>query len=309
MVRVALTREPQRGVALITAMLIAALAAAVVATLAAGQGQWMRSVELRRDQVQAQAVVLAGLVWARQVVDEDARAGSTDHLGEPWSLPLPPTPLDNGSIEGAIVDAQGLVNVNNLAADGAQSRADRQRLARLFARVGLPPGAIDALADWIDGDDLPREGGGETAAYAGATPSRVPPNRPLLRSAEAIGAKGVEPARLATLGRWVTALPTLTPLNVNTASPEVLSAAMNGLEGDALAALVADRARKPYASVAEFRGRLPPGASIDDTSTIDVKSEYFLVTVRARQADAVAQGRALLRRTSGGARVVWQTIE
>jgi hypothetical protein len=74
---------------------------------------------------------------------------------------------------------------------------------------------------------------------------------------------------------------------------------------------VADRARKPYTTVAEFRSRLPAGASVDDDSTIGVRSEYFLVTVRARQGETLAQGRALVRRGNDGAppSLVWQTIE
>lgn len=299
-----------RGAALITAMLVAALAAAVIATLAASQSQWLRSVELRRDQVQAQALVLAGLAWARQVIRDDARAGPYDHLGEPWSLPLPPTPLQNGSIEGRIIDAQGLLNLNNLAIEGAVARAERQRLARLFAQAGLPAAALDALADWIDADDVAREGGGEAAAYVDARPARLPPNAPLLRTAEAALARGIDGTRLATLAPYVIALPSTTTLNVNTAPPEVLGAAVNGLEGDALAALVADRARKQFTTAAEFRARLPAGASIEDLSTLGVRSDYFLVTVKARQGETVAQGRALLkRRNEELPRIVWQTIE
>ena len=305
-----MSARAQRGAALVTAMLVAALAAAVIATLAAGQSQWLRSVELRRDQVQAQALVLAGLAWARQVIREDARAGPYDHLGEPWALPLPPTPLDNGSIEGRIIDAQGLLNLNNLATDGAIARAEHRRLARLFAQTGLPASALDALADWIDADDIPRDGGGEAAAYAEVRPSRVPPNAPLLRTAEAALARGIDGTRLATLAPYVIALPSSSTLNVNTAPPEVLGAAVNGLEGDALAAFVADRARKLFTTAAEFRARLPAGASIDDLGTIGVRSDYFLVTVKARQGETVAQGRALLKRQNEDLpRVVWQTIE
>jgi general secretion pathway protein K len=299
-----------RGAALITAMLVAALAAAVIATLAAGQSQWLRSVELRRDQVQAQALVLAGLAWARQVVRDDARAGPYDHLGEPWSLPLPPTPLGNGSIQGRIIDAQGLLNLNNLAVEGAIARAEHQRLARLFARAGLPATALDALADWIDADDVAREGGGEAAAYGDLRPARVPPNALLLRTAEAALVRGIDDTRLATLAPYVIALPSTTTLNVNTAPAEVLGAAVNGLEGDALAALVADRARKQFTTAAEFRARLPAGASIEDLSTLGVRSDYFLVTVKARQGETIAQGRALLKRHNEDLpRVVWQTIE
>jgi len=299
-----------RGAALITAMLVAALAAAVIATLAASQSQWMRSVELRRDQVQAQALVLAGLAWARQVIRADARAGPYDHLGEPWSLPLPPTPLENGSIEGRIIDAQGLLNLNNLAIDGAIARAEHQRLARLFAQAGLPATALDALADWIDADDVAREGGGEAAAYTEVRPARLPPNALLLRTAEAALARGIDATRLATLAPYVIALPSTTTLNVNTAPPEVLGAAVNGLEGDALAALVVERARKQFTTAAEFRARLPGGASIEDLSTLGVRSDYFLVTVKARQGETIAQGRALLKRHGEDLpRIVWQTME
>jgi len=79
--RAALSRVRLRGAALVTAMLVAALAAAVVATIAASQSLWLRSVELRRDQVQAQAIVLAGLAWARDAVRKQAGADAVDHLG------------------------------------------------------------------------------------------------------------------------------------------------------------------------------------------------------------------------------------
>lgn len=299
-----------KGAALVTAMLVAALAAVVIATLAASQSQWLRSVELRRDQVQAQALVLAGLAWSRQVMRDDARAGPFDHLGEPWAVPLPPLPLGNGSIEGRIIDAQGLLNLNNLAADGSVARAERQRLARIFSVAGLPATALDALADWIDADDLPREGGGEAAAYSELRPRRVPPNTLLVRTAEASLVRGIDAPRLATLMPFVIALPSTTTLNVNTAPPEVLAATVNGLDGEALAAFVAERARKPFTTGADFRARLPSGASVEELGTLGVRSDYFLVSVKARQGESIAQGRALLRRHNEDLPgIVWQTIE
>ena len=299
-----------RGAALVIAMLLAALAAAVIATLASGQSQWLRTVELRRDQVQAQALVLAGLAWARQVLQDDTAAGPYDHLGETWAIPLPPTPLDNGFIEGRIVDAQGLVNLNNLAGDGAIARAERRRLARLFAQADLPLAAIDALADWIDEDDAARDGSSERAGYVEARPSRLPPNALLLRPAEAALVRGIDGTRFAALSPFVTALPATTALNVNTAPRELLQATINGLDDAALAALLADRARKMFTTPAEFRSRLPAGANIDDLATIGVRSDYFLVTVSARQRETLAQGRALVKREgSSPPRVVWQTIE
>jgi general secretion pathway protein K len=297
MVRVALNRRGAHGAALVTAMLVSALVAAVVATLAATQTQWLRGVELRRDQVQAQAIVLAGLAWAREAVRKRPGGADIDHLGEPWALPLPPTPLDNGLVEGAIVDAQGRFNLNNLADDGSLGRVTHDRVVRLFARAGMTDAALPALVAAI------RSVGGPDASGTG-------PSAAFVRTAEATAVPGIDASRLATVAPMLTVLPGATRVNVNTAAPEVLALLANGLDGDALATVVAGRARKPFASVAEFRNRLPAGASAPDDALLAVRSDYFLVTVRARHGEAIAQGRALLRRQAQGApNVVWQTIE
>lgn len=122
--------------------------------------------------------------------------------------------------------------------------------------------------------------------------------------------RGVTPRDVALMLPFVAALPAATALNVNTARPEVLAAALPGLSADGLAALVADRARKPFATVAEFRAHLPSGATIPNETTLAVSSSYFLVSVRARQGETLAQARALLRRDGRDwPIVVWQTIE
>ena len=109
-----------RGAALILAMLFAALAATIAMALASDQQRWLAGVSNRHDQVEAQALALAGVQWARQILYEDGRAGPVDHLGEPWAYALPPTPIEGGTIEGRIVDAQGRINLNNIArADSA----------------------------------------------------------------------------------------------------------------------------------------------------------------------------------------------
>ena len=297
MVRAALKASRAGGAALVTAMLVAALAAAVVATIATSQSLWLRAVEMRRDQVQAQAIVLAGLAWARDAVRKRPGGADVDHLGEPWALPLPPTPLDGGFVEGGVVDAQGRLNLNNLADDSALGRATTDRVARLFARAGIAESALPALVATLR---VSATGEASSAAAAGT----------FVRSAEAAAVPGIDAARLAGLAPLLTALPAATRVNVNTAPPELLALLGNGLDGEALAALVAERARKPFGSVGEFRSRLPAGATAPDDALLAVRSDYFMVTVRARQGEALAQGRALLRRrTEGAPLVVWQTIE
>jgi general secretion pathway protein K len=306
-----MTRYLQRGAALIVAMLIAALAATVAISLAASQQQWFASVAQRRDQVQAQALAQAGVQWARQILFEDSRTSQIDFLGEPWALPLPSTPIEDGSIEGRIVDAQGLLNINNLASKDAPG-TERIRFERLFARLGLPVAALDAITDWIDADSITLPAGAEDAWYVQQPSPMLAANAPLVRTAELALVRGMSPDTVRALSPFVIALPAnvYTALNVNTAPPAVLAAAVKGLPDAALAGMIAERVRKPYSSVVEFRNRLPQGATLDQEQGYDVRSSYFLVTVRARQGTSQANARALLKRGAGGwPTVVWQTLE
>ncbi len=305
MVRAAL-RCRGRGAAIILAMLIAALAAAVAVAVAAEQQRWFADVANRRDQVQAQALALAGVQWARQIMQDDARAGTIDYLGEPWAYPLPRTPLENGSIEGSIEDAQSRFNINNLATDDALGKEEKARLARLFAQRGIAPRALDAIAASLV--VVSEDQGVQTI---GAPPPMALPRslRPV-RVAELAATRGVRGRDVAQMLPFVVALPSATSLNVNTAAPAVLAAALRGLSDDSLAALVAERARKPFATLADFRSRLPSGATIPSEMALGVASSYFFVNVRARQGATLAQARALLRRDGREwPIIVWQVLE
>jgi len=302
-------RDKQRGLALIIAMLVAALAATVAISLASAQAQWSAQVAHRRDLVQAQSIALAGVQWARQILDADDRATTIDHLGEPWALPLPATPVENGSVEGRIVDAQGFLNANNLA-DAAEQALERKRFERLFQTLRLSPALLAAVVDWVDADDVQEPGGAEDAWYRSATQPTLTPNMPAMRMQELSTVRGMTSATLLGLRRYVTTLPGYTALNVNTAPAEVMAASISDIEPGAFAALMASRAVQPFASAADFRQRLPTGASIGAEASYTVKSNFFLVWVRARQGETIAQANALIERgRTPWPRIVWQTLE
>jgi general secretion pathway protein K len=297
----------ERGLALIVAMLIAALAAAVAVSVATAQSQWSSRVLHRRDQVEAQSIAQAGIQWARTILEADgATAGAVDHPGEPWALPLPPTPVENGEVEGRIVDAQGLLNVNNLAS-ATHASFERRRFAQLFATHGVRANVLPALIDWIDADDSAESGGAEDAWYLRQADATLAANAPAVRFEEIANVRGVDVPALTRLAPYVTALPVDTPLNVNTAPADVLAASLPDVKPEVVAALAASRATRPFSSVAEFRERA--GGAIGDETTYSVNSHYFIVTVRARQGETLARARALIERKDGTSTIVWQTLE
>ena len=311
MAGVAMRRD--RGAAIVLAMLLAALAATIAATLLWQQQRWAGEHERRRDQVQAQVLAMAGVQWARQILFDNTRSSATVNLGQPWAFRLPPTPIENGSIGGFIVDAQGRINIDNLAGPASTATPTRAMLERLFALVHAPLPLLNAITDWVDADDQVTEGGGaEDAYYLAQTVPGLAADAPVRRVAELLAVRGEDPATLERLRPFVGAIDAPATINVNTAPPEVLMAAIDGLDATSAATLVAARAQNPFSSVADFRARLPRGDFKVDETQLTVRSDWFVVTIEARQGDTLARARALLKRSSLATDwpvVVWQTVE
>ena len=269
-------RVRQRGVAVVLAMGVVALAAMAAAAMLASQSTWARRAELSAEHVQAQALVHAGVDWARALLGDDRRLSAVDHLGEPWAMRVPPVPVDNGELAGRIEDQQGAFNLNNLVRNGTVSPRHVAQFGRLLDVLGLPESLAGGLADWLD-----------------------KAKRPLLDAAELALVAGFDERARNRLRPFVTALPRATAVNVNTAAPEVLSALVENFGLEDARALVERRERAHFRNITEFIAQLPPGA-VPERSELTTASQYFLASVRVTIGRAEARGSALLARESRG---------
>jgi general secretion pathway protein K len=298
----------QRGVAIVLAMGVVALAAMAATAMMLAQSTWARESELTADHVQAQALIQSGVDWSRAVLGDDRRSNSVDHLGEPWALRLPPMPVENGELTGDIADQQGLFNLNNLVKGGQVNLAQLAHFQRLLSLLGLPSALAGALVDWIDSDSEPQpQGGAEDETYLALRPPYLAANQPLTDLAELALVRGFDDGVRARLRPFVTALPSFTAVNANTASPEVLAAVVQGLGLDGARALVAQRERAYFRDLPDLLGQLPMGVLVA-TEDISFSSDYFMATLRVSVGGAQARGVALLARgnTGGWPAIVWR---
>ena len=300
-------RIRERGIAIVLAMGVVALAAMAAAAIMVSQSTWARQVELTTDHIQARSVLLAGADWARAVLADDRRLGNVDHLGEPWALKLPPLPVENGELLGQIEDQQASFNLNNLVSQGKINLVQLAHFRNLLATLGLPGELADALADWIDADSQPQpRDGAEDAYYLALDPPYVVANQPLIDVAELALVRGFDDNVRARLQRFVSALPGSTAVNVNTAPAEVIAAVIEGLDLGGAQLLVAQRERAYFRSSDDFIRRLPRGAEAA-AGDIGVGSDYFMATLRVSIGGAQARGKALLARGgSGWPAIVWR---
>jgi len=305
-------RTRERGVAIVLAISVVAMAAMVAAAIMVSQSTWARQLELTAEHVQARAVLQAGADWARAVLSDDRRLSNVDHLGEPWALRLPPMPVENGELVGKIEDQQGAFNVNNLVSGGKINATQLAHFRRLLATLNLPDALANTLLDWIDDDSEPQpQGGAEDAYYLALDPPYLTANRPLIDVDELALVSGFDDSVRARLRPYVTALPGATAVNVNTASPEILSAVIDGLDLGTAQAIVAQRERTYFRDTTEFINLLPRGA-VAATGDISVSSDYFLASLRVTIGGAQARGRALLSRAGTGTGwpvIVWRKYQ
>lgn len=300
-------RAQQRGVAIVLAMGVVAMAAIAATAIMISQSTWARQNELGAAHVQAQTLIQVGIDWARAVLSDDRRASNIDHLGEPWALRLPPIPVENGSLDGHIEDQQGKFNLNNLVQGDKLNLAQLAHFQRLLTLLELPPALAYALADWIDADGLPQpQDGAEDAYYLSLQTPYLAANQPLIDVAELALVRGFDASVRDRLRPFVTALPRFTAVNVNTAPPEIISAIVDGLSLDDARAVVEQRERTYFLNFSDFFNRLPGGLTVP-AEHVSVSSDYFIVTMQVTIGASQASGVTLLARAdTGWPAIVWR---
>jgi general secretion pathway protein K len=299
--------QRQRGAAVLVAMLVVAIAALAASSfMFRSQVEWRRFENLSRMD-QAQWVLRAAQQWGATVLLDDARNSSVDHRGEAWATRLPPVEAENYRIWGLMEDQEGRFNLNNLVANG---EIDQQQLAifvRLLSALRLPESLAGAVADWLDADDLPFNSNSVDSPYYASlqTPYRAT-NQPLININELLRVKDMDRNTLAMLRPFVTVLPTRTPINVNTASPEVLVALVPGLSSEEAYSMVAKRERTYYRNITDFQQALPSGMTAP-ASGVSVSSQYFLVQARASNERLSIGNQALYRRVGAALpNLIWR---
>ena len=305
-------RRRHRGAALLAAMLTVTLVATFAA--AALWQQW-RGVEVEtaeRNRVQAAWILLGALDWSRLILREDGlnAGGGPDHLAEPWAIALQEARLstflaaggNNASLDpsydtrdaflsGQVLDAQARLNAANLVVDGKVSASAVASFARLFALLGLQAEMATELAAQMQKAQ---------ASSAGESAPLMP------RRMEDLVWLGLPQALVPLLAPYVTLLPTATPVNLNTASAEVLYA--SGATTDLADAqrLVSARQKTHFKNVADASKLLGSGDSLNTTTNFSTTTNFFEVRGRLRLDQTTVEERSLLRRDGGLVRTLWR---
>jgi general secretion pathway protein K len=296
--------------ALLTVALVAGLAAAAVGDL----GVAMDQVTGRHDQAQARQLARGAVDWARNVLAEDARGSTVDHLGEAWAVQVPPTPVEEGELAGEIRELSGRVNLNNLVQLDGPDALEIEQFQRLLAASASATPRPSASPPRSSTGSTPTTSRACPAAPnpAGTAPRRRPagpPTAPSRRSpswprsaASARRSSPASPLRRGPARRQPDQRQHRPGRGAGRRGP--------GLGLDTARVLVAERGRAWFKDVADFEARLKsrsPDAN-PDISRLATTSRHFLVTGRARFGVAMVRMEVLLDRSQNWPTIVWQKL-
>jgi general secretion pathway protein K len=324
----------ERGVAVITALLLTTLAISIVASLFWQQQVQVRSMENQRLHLQTKWILRGALDWASLVLFQDG----LDHrdytaLDHVWATPLAETRLDqyierervegenfDATLSGNIVDACSRYNLRNLAADnGSVDEGQLEAFRTLLQNLQIDPGLAARAAAYVsagqpvqavapENDDNPP---GNPPATNPQASRRNVPGLPVkfLQVDDLLIVPGFTPVIVERLRPFVIVLPERTPVNVNTAPPEVLSAMVKGLSVSEANSLVVRRKQAAWRDLAYFTSAVNDRPSRAEGG-LAVKSDWFLVDSRIRLDRAALDAEALIHRyptliAGGGTKVEW----
>ena len=298
----------QRGVALITVLLVVVIATLLGTSMSTAQNLAIHRARNYLDQAQVRQYVGGGEELARQILFEDfAETPTKDHLLEVWASQELNYEYEDGEISLRIIDLQSRFNLNNLMIGGLQ----RERFTRLLSQLGVDAVFVDRIADWSDADQNTSNLGAEDYEYLGLERPYRTADQGFQDVSELRMVLDMDTESFARLEPYVPALPTTNvPLNVNTADFVMLQVLAPQINGEAVANALEQRvAVEGFNAVPELFAAMgtPPRTS---TEGLGVQSGFFEINVTARYQDRFGYLRSVVQRNpaDGGLRVLSRTF-
>ncbi|MGH8316994.1 MAG: type II secretion system minor pseudopilin GspK [Steroidobacteraceae bacterium] len=224
-------RRPQRGVALLVAILLVALGTIIAAAMAYDNAMTARRAAATFEFDQALLVTEGAEALAAYGLQQQFQQHAPYiSPSQSWGQPLPPQQVMPGvTLQASLEDLQGRFNINSLVEQNGLSPNTPaiQAFQQLLTMLGLDPKFADDLVNWIDKNPTPVFPDAATdSVYLEMAPPYRTAEMPITSTSELMALPGFTRADFDRLAPFIVALPLspATTINVCSASPWLLDA-------------------------------------------------------------------------------------
>ena len=264
----------QKGIALITAMIVTFVAVAIATDLGTQQQRQLHRAEALHDSNKALSILHDTEQLAAAKIIKDLRASRANYIE---AIPVDLAALvDSNRIKAEISDLQQKFNLNDLYRSGQVRAVALQRLRLLLEALRQDPHLTNTILDWIDNDGQRRDpGGAEDARYSRGTNAYRAANRHFTNVRELLLLHGVTLEIYEIIAAHTVTLPPGSGININTADPQVLRVIAPEMTGVQLKNLLHQRKTEPFSSPKDFLAM--PGVAESEAvlDGLTTQSRYF----------------------------------
>jgi len=313
------SQSNQQGMAIISALLIAAVVAVIAAGMLTRQSVSTRALEADQQRVQGRWLLHGGLEISRQLLWDARQRDPLTRLDQPWAQRL-----NAQGFEGRLEDEQGKFNLRNLVANERVDEAQVQAFQRLCELIGISAGLSQRISQRVIGsypyllnpqiaENTASKNAFDSGRATSPNASRKPqhPKLPMLRSVDDLrSVEGVNEAVIGKLAPYLTVIPATTWLNGNTATAPVLAAYVPGLSLERAQALINERdAGRWFINRGDFVNRLRmPNLELTSVK-VGITSDWFRLRGEARRDQRRVSLDALLHRSEDRLpQVIWSRV-
>ncbi len=299
----------ERGFALVITLVITALLVALTTEFISEVFVDTSARQNFVDGQQASILAGSGIEGASKILQYTLSGQRYSSLSDQWAKPLK-IEDERGSLQVTIEEENGKLNLNAVVLPNGEFDTFYYGVAtRLFKKQGLTLDLLDALADWVDGNDVPRPGGAETAFYAALKPPYEAKNARLETLEELALIKGFDAKSREALRPLVTVYAEdpkapAPPININTAPKEVIAALDEKISDDLAQRVLDYRKTTPFKNKAEL-SKVPGFETIATglMTNTTIKGSLFRIRSQARVNETSRVVEAVAR--LGGSRPVF----
>lgn len=288
-----------KGIALITAMMIVAIVGLVTTNLLWESTLNTRKTSSTLNRDQAIQIAIGVEKWVTNLLKQDSFSSENDHLNEFWARELPSLTIDGGFISGRIHDLQGRFNLNNLVnEDGSINQDQVDYFQRFLTTLNINPTIANSVIDWIDDDQYTTyPNGAEDDFYTRMNPPYRTANREFITISELLSIRSIDQVIFNQIKPYISAIPEITKINVNTASHVILKSLDDGITINDIERLENERLPSGFIDVATS---FEPLIDNEYIYNISGNSDYFQLELLVNIDNISIIMYSTIQRGSGG---------
>ena len=282
-----------RGFALVITLIVTALLVALVTEFITEVYVDTTAKQSYVDAQKAGLLAESGVTGAIEILRLSLSNKSYTSLHDLWAKPIE-LPEEQGTLRVVVDDESARLSLNQIVGANGTFIDENDPTGsyygtalRLFRRLKLPASDLcDAVADWIDDNDIPKPGGGESQWYTNRQPSFTAKNARLASIEELALIKGFSSEVIDKIRPFVTVYgesSVAAPINVNTAPKELLMALDERITDSQAEQILDYRKNTPFKDKAELV-RVPGMEQIATglQSRITAKSTLFRISAEVQ---------------------------